>query len=187
MEYVWFEDLSTSMHDKSSIEENMKNTSEYNYEDLVWFENSKKETKTNHELPSDEANGNSKDVLNNKAEEMDKNENETLGTIDMLTNSGTVEDITGGIERYLGGFLFSHVGMDNNEPHTLDYYDQERGQYNKRGLDLKGENTTIAKENSDGKLKNRKKINDLGSAFEAEPEMQDVDEHGIKPPGINPF
>ena len=162
MEYVWFEDLSTSMHDKSLIEENMKkvkissNPSEYNYEDLVWFENTKKETKTNHELPSDEVNGNSKDVLNNKGEEIDKNEKETIGTS---------LDSTGGIERYLGGFLFSHVGMDNNEPHTLDYYDQERGQYNKRGLDLQGENTAIAVENIDGKLKNRKEINNLGPAL----------------------
>ena len=43
MEYVWFEDLSTSRHFKSSIENNIKrfkissNSSEYNYEDVVWF------------------------------------------------------------------------------------------------------------------------------------------------------
>ena len=73
MEYVWFEDLSTSMHARSSIEENMKrlkissNPSEYNYEDLVWFENTKTETKNNMEVPMAEVNAASKDVVKNKA------------------------------------------------------------------------------------------------------------------------
>ena len=85
MEYVWFEDLSTSMHDRSSIEENMRfkissNPSEYNYEDLVWFENTKTETKNNMEVPMAEVNGTSKDVVNNKATEMD---NHVKDIIDM--------------------------------------------------------------------------------------------------------
>ena len=92
MEYVWFEDLSTSTHDKSLIEENIKtdkissNPSKYNYEDLVWFENTNIESKTSHELPLDEVNGNSKDLPNNKDEEMDIHAKETIGKVDMLIN-----------------------------------------------------------------------------------------------------
>ena len=141
MEYVWFEDLSTSTHDKSLIEENIKtdkissNPSKYNYEDLVWFENTNIESKTSHELPMDEGNGNSKDLLNNKDEEMDNHAKETIGKLDMIKNPIAVEHSTEKIERYLGGFLFS-----------LDYFDQKRGQFTKT--------------RTDGKSKERKEFND---------------------------
>jgi hypothetical protein len=152
---------------------------------LVWFENTNIESKTSHELPLDEVNGNSKDLLNNKDEEMDNHAKETIGKLDMMKNPIAVEHSTEKIERYLGGFLFSNVGMDNDEPRALDYFDQKKGQFTKTRYGLKGEKTTIAKENS--KSKKRKEINDPGSTSEVEPVMMDVDEHGIPPPGINPF
>ena len=84
MEYVWFEDLSTYRHDKSLIAEKMEtfkipsNHSNYRYEDLVWFENTKMETKNNIEVPMAEINGTSKDVLINEATEMDNHAKETI-------------------------------------------------------------------------------------------------------------
>ena len=106
MEYVWFVDLSSS----SSIVENMKtikipsNHSKHNYEDLVWFENAE----------------------DNKGKEMDILAKETIDMKDMLINPKTER-----IDRYLGGFLFSHVGMDNGGPYALDPFDHERGQFNR--------------------------------------------------------
>ena len=48
---------------------------------------------------------------------------------DMLINPMTVEHTTEIIQRYLGGFLFSPVGMDNGWPYALDTFDHERGQF----------------------------------------------------------
>ena len=88
MEYVWFEDLSTSRHDKSLIAEKMEtfkipsNHSKYRYEDLVWFENTKMETKNN--IPMAEINATSKDVLNNEATEMDNHAKDIIDMQDKL-------------------------------------------------------------------------------------------------------
>ena len=109
MEHVWFEDFSSS----SSILENMKtikipsNHSKHYYEDLVWFENAK----------------------DNKAKEIENFAKGTINLQDMLTNPLAVEHTTERIQRYLGGFLFSHVGIDNGGPNALDPFDHERGQF----------------------------------------------------------
>ena len=72
MEYVWFEDLSKSRQEKGLIAENMDSAkiplNHYTrFEDLVWFENTKTETKNNMEVPMAEVNATSKDVVKNKA------------------------------------------------------------------------------------------------------------------------
>ena len=48
---------------------------------------------------------------------------------DMLINPMKVEHTTETIRKYLGVFLFSHVGMDNGGPYALDPLDHERGQF----------------------------------------------------------
>ena len=56
-----------------------------------------------------EGNTTSKNDQNNIVKETDHNAKETIGTLDLLTNPMTVEYTTERIERYLGGFMFSHV------------------------------------------------------------------------------
>ena len=95
MEYVWFEDISISRHDKSLIAENMEtfkissNHFNYRYEDTVWFENTEMETKNNIEVPMADMSGTSKDLLNNAYTEMDTHAKETIDMQDKLIDPMT--------------------------------------------------------------------------------------------------
>ena len=80
--------------------------------ELVWFESAKVETKNNEIMAGVYTTFKSYDDLNKKAKEMNNHGKETIDMQDKLMNPMAVEDTTEGIERYLGGFLFSHVGME---------------------------------------------------------------------------
>ena len=70
------------------------------------------ETKNNEILAGVNTTLKSNNDHNNKAKEMDNHEKETIDMQDKLMNPMTVEDTTEQIERNLGGFLFSPVGME---------------------------------------------------------------------------
>ena len=63
MEYVWFEDLSSSIVEHMKTIKIPSNHSKHDYEDLVWFENAQ----------------------DNKAEEMENLAKETIDMQDMLS------------------------------------------------------------------------------------------------------
>ena len=93
-EFVWFEDLSKSRQENSSDVDKLEldkihpNPSKYNYDDLVWFENTKVRTETEMKQSSLEQNDRIKHELKNQTIQMGNLTRETLETLEMLDLNG---------------------------------------------------------------------------------------------------